>query len=341
MVMMTLSDDTLLSHCRALASAGAWGELCRTVQSYLDASLTTPAVASPALVVLFAEGLMRTGHPQQARTWLAERDGALRLCGDRMAIRRAANLLGAACLEQGDLDAASAVFEDAIELARADRDDLLLARSTNNLAVIATIRGRLPEALGLYGVVVPAYQRIGNVNGIAESYHNTAITLRKLQRLDQADEHERRSAEFARQVNNDHLVALTRVGRAEIFLLKGDPVLAEATAMRAAAELGAVPDPARQADAIRLCGAARLALGRLPEAKMALDRAVAMAVDHGNRLIEAESRWTRAQVTHALGEIDAPLDDARQAATIFQQLNAPLELNTIATWLSARGHSLS
>ena len=60
-----------------------------------------------------------------------------------------------------------------------------------------------------------------------------------------------------------------------------------------------------------------------------------------NRLIEAESRWTRAQVTHALGEIDAPLDDARRAATIFQQLNAPLELNTIATWLSARGHSLS
>lgn len=339
--MMTPTDDALLARCRTLASAGAFSELCRAVRLHIDTMPVTPVVLSPALLVLYAEALMRTGHPEPARTMLTEHDGALRVSGDRSCIRRAANLLGAACLEQGDLDTASQTFERALELAHADGDDLLLARSTNNLAVIATIRGRLSEALALYGVVVPAYQRIGNVNGIAESYHNTAITLRKLQRLDQADEHERRSAEFARQVNNNRLVALTRVGRAEIFLLKGDAALAEVTAMRAATELGAVPDPARQADAIRLTGAARLALGRLGEARVALDEAVEMAVAHGNRLIEAESRWTRAQVTYAIGETDAPLDDARLAATIFQALDAPLEIQTITAWISARGHSAS
>lgn len=340
-LIMTLTDETLLTRSRALAAAGAFGELSRDVQSFIDESPVSPVPLSPALVVLYAEALMRTGHPQPARTLLTERDAALRMSGDRSCIRRAANLLGAACLEQGDLDTASETFERAIELARIDGDDLLLARSTNNLAVIATIRGRLTEALGLYAVVVPAYQRIGNVNGIAESYHNTAITLRKLQRLDEAEEHERRSAEFARQVRNSRLVALTRVGRAEIFLLKGDAALSEVTAMRAAADLAAVPDPARQADAIRLTGSARLALGRLDEARSALDEAVGLAVAHGNRLIEAESRWTRAQISHARGEDAAPLDDARRAATIFQALDAPLELKTITAWLAARGYPRS
>lgn len=333
-------DDELLERTRSLASAGAWSALARAVQTYLDASPVTPAIVSPGVVVLYAEALMRTGHPVEAEAWLTERDGALRLSGDRAVVRRAANLLGAACLEQAKIDRAHEVFTGAVDIARADGDDLLLARSMNNLAVIATIRGRLPEALGLYKLAIPAYQRIGNVNGIAESHHNTAITLRKLQRLEHADEHERRSAEFARQVSNQHLVALTRVGRAEIFLLKGDAALAEATALRAATELGAIPDPARQADALRLCAAAQWTLGRLAEALASLDEAVPLAAEHGNRLIEAECRFTRAQVCWAMGDHQRPLDDAQRAADIFRTVHAPTEMTTVSEWLAARGHPI-
>jgi tetratricopeptide (TPR) repeat protein len=239
---MQASSDPLLLSCRALAAASAWGELYRVLDTH-----RAEARKSPALTILLAESLMRTGQPRAARAWLDEQEAMLSLSGDRATIRRAANLAGASSLEQGDLDRATTDFERALELGRTDDDDLLVARATNNLAVIATIRGRHFDALGLYAAAIPAYQRIGNVNGIAESYHNTAIALRKLQRLDAADDHERRSAEFARQVGNERLVALTLVGRAEIYLVRGDAALAEATAMRAANELGAVPDPARQA----------------------------------------------------------------------------------------------
>jgi tetratricopeptide (TPR) repeat protein len=338
--MQRPGDELLLEECRTLAGTASWGALRAAVEQFLANAPTQPAPLSPTVVVLYAESLMRTGHPQAARRWLEERDGALRLSGERSAIRRAANLLGAACLELGDLDAASDVFEQAIELARTDSDDLLLARSTNNLAVIASIRGKLPEALGLYSLVVPAYQRIGNVNGIAESYHNTAIALRKLQRLDQADEHERRAAEFARQVSNARLVALTRVGRAEIFLLRGDAALAEATAARGAAELASIPDQARQADALRVCGVARLTLGRFADALDAFNDAVALAVAHGNRLIEAEARWARAQLLHGMNRIAETLDDATVASSIFEQLHARIELQMVRTWLSARGYAI-
>lgn len=335
------TDDALLDRTRALASAGAWGDVVRTVQSYVDAAVESPPRLAPAVVVLQGEALMRTGQPQATEAWLVARDGDLRMSGDRAAIRRAVNLLGASCLEQAKLDQANAVFTAAIELARADGDDLLLARSMNNLAVIATMRGKLPEALGLYNLAVPAYQRIGNVNGIAESYHNTAITLRKLRRLDHADEHERRAAEFAREVRNQHLVALTRVGRAEIFLLKGDAALAEATAARAATALSAVPDPARQADALRLCGTAQWSLGRLHDAQATLNAAVPLAAQHGNRLIEAECRWTRAQVMWALGERQVPRHDASRAAEIFREMHATAETSVVTEWLAARESPLS
>ncbi len=338
--MLRFSHDLLLDECRTLASRSAWGELRAAVEQWMTVSPEKPAPVGAALVPLYAEALMREGHPQEARDWLTDRDLTVRLSGDRATIRRVANLLGAACLELGDLEAAVTVFEHALDLARADGDDLLLARATNNLAVIASIRGRLTEALGLYSLVVPAYQRVGNVSGIAESYHNTAIALRKLQRLDQADEHERRAAEFARQVKNRRLVALTLVGRAEISLLRGDAQLAEATATRAASELHAVHDPARQADAIRLCGVARLAAGKTAQALESLDEAVSMAVAHGNRLIEAESRWGRAQVRHALGDRNGTLDDGGTAVALFMQLRAEAEQQSVTTWLTERGYHL-
>ena len=323
--------ESLLTECRTLAETGLWAELCRVAAGQL-----VDAKQSPTLITLYAEALLRTGNPRDARRWLDETNSFLVTSGDRAAIRRAVNLAGAASFEHSDLNNAQLAFERALELGRIDDDHLLVARATNNLAVISTIRGRHNEALALYAIALPAYQRLGNVNGLAESYHNAAIAHRKLRQLQIADEHEQRAAEFARQVRNEHLVALILVGRAEISLLRGDAALAEATAWRASIDLAAVHDPSRQADAIRLCGAARLALGKLAEACEALDTAVELAAAHGNTLIEAESRWTRALASLARGQRQAALDDAERAATFFEQLNAPAELTTVNAWLAAQ-----
>ncbi len=334
--MQDAQSDALIAQCRSLATTGAWDELCRVASAQLDQTRVTPS-----LITMYAEGLLRTGDPHSARRWLDDSEGELQKSGDRAAIRRAVNFAGAASFERSDLDNAALAFERAAELGRIDGDDLLVARATNNLAVIATIRGRHEEALGLYAIAFPAYQRLGNVNGLAESYHNAAIALRKLNRLDQADQHEQRSAEFAGAVNNNHLVALTLVGRAEISLLRGDAALAEATADRAARYLSAVHDPSRQADAIRLCASARFALGKLVEARDSLNEAVSLAVSCGNTLIEAESRWCRAQVVLALGEPTNALDDARRAASIFHRLHAPTELAAVTAWVEAQGQAPS
>ena len=326
LVISSTGSDPLLAECRALAARGAWDGVCAALRAR-----PSETRASPALVTLFTEALLRTRNPREARAWIGECEADLVLTGDRAAMRRAANLSGAANLELGELTEAASAFERALELAREDGDDLLVARATNNLAVIANIRGRHEEALRLYAHALPAYQRLGNAKGLAESYHNMAITFRDLRQLESADDHEQRALEFARQAASTPLIGMALVGRAELCFRRGDVALAEATASRVARDLADGQDVARQADALRLCGAARLAMGKLHGARDALDQAVQLANAHGNALLEAESRCVRAELQELTGELQAALSDAEIAAGIYGRLDAVADHTTAMT----------
>jgi tetratricopeptide (TPR) repeat protein len=259
--------------------------------------------------------------------------GAIERAADGAALRRAANLLGAAHFELGELDAARAAFERAVELASGDGDDFLVARATNSLGAIANIRGEHGRALSLYQLAIPMHQRIGSAIGLAESWHNMAITYRDVRNLGEADECERRAMEYAREAGSARLAAMAQAGRAELSLLRGDPELAHAGARRAASEYAAVPDPIGEADALRLAGAARLASGAVAEAVEALDRAVALARTHESALVEAEALRARAEARAAAGERAGAISDAEGAVALFERLGATEERATAAALL--------
>ncbi len=321
----------LLTAARSHAALGAWGEL-----RVLLSGRAEETAKVPELVTLLAEAQLRTGHPRDAQTWLEERLDGLRASGDAAALRRGTNLLGAACFELGALDAARAAFESALELARRDGDDLLVARAMHNLATIASLRGRREEALALFELAIPAYQVLGNARGLAESHHNLAIACRELGRLEEADEHERRAIEFAREAEVPRMVAIARVGRAEISLRRGDPWLAGVAARRAATDLAAIGDPAMEADARRLAGVSAIALDDIANARRELDRAVELAVTHGSALIEAESRRARATLAAAEGQLTRAMDDAAVAAALFGRLGLAAERDAIGAWVRER-----
>jgi tetratricopeptide (TPR) repeat protein len=323
-------DDSLRTRAFTLAEAGAWADVCALLASQ-DGRTRERA----ELVTLFAEALLRTGRPREARAWVKETLGLITPRADRASMRRALNLLGAAHFELGELGEAQDAFERAVELAREDGDDLLVARATNNLGAIANIRGQHDTALALYQLTVPAYQRLGSPLGLAECYHNMAITFRDVGQLDRADEYERRAIDFAREAESARLVALARLGRAEVYLRKGDARLAEAGARRAARDFRDVPDPISEADALRLAGVACHALGKLADARAALDAALSLAREHGGALNEAETLRARAELAAATGDRGAARDDASAALEIFTRLNAEEERLTLARWLDS------
>jgi len=120
--------DSLLQRVRRHATAGEWRDALLLLREQGEATR-----AHPELATLRADAELRTGHPREARQWLASTLPAIERSGDRAALRKAINQLGVAEIELGALDAAERVFGRALELARSDGDDLLVAHATNNM----------------------------------------------------------------------------------------------------------------------------------------------------------------------------------------------------------------
>jgi tetratricopeptide (TPR) repeat protein len=310
----------LFANARAFAAQGDWEGLV--------ASLTgrEPEVAAhPELAVTLAEAQLQLGDLREAGAWLEYAVPLLERWGNGPDVQRAINMLGAARFELGDLPAAEAAFERALLLATVARSDLTMARATNNLGLIANLRGQPGAALALYRLAVPALQRIGRPRELAQAFHNMAISYRDLRQLDEADRHERRAVEFARQADDPRMLAMARVGRADLSLRRGEPRVAEVVASLAARQLAEIRDPIGQADALRLAGAARLALGVPDLALPVLMEAVGLAREHGNALVEAEALAARADCWMALGQVDRARTDADDAMALYDRLGASAE----------------
>ena len=322
----------LLADARALGARGAWGE----VRTLLGAH-RPEAHVHPELITLFGEALLRTQAPREASAWLAETGTLVRRSGDRAAARKAINLEGVACFETGSLAIAEERFQEAMEMGRNDGDDLLLARATNNLGAIANVRGEPREALSLYRLAIPAYQRLGHPRGLAETYHNLAISFRDLSDSPHAEECERRALEFARQAEDQRLAAMAMVGLADLQFRRGDAELAEAEAWRAAEEMAKVGDAKGEADALRLAGSAATALGRHEDAAHALDRALDRARTHGFAVIEAEVLRASAELSYARGDRAGAIALARDGAAVLERLGAEADLASLKAWIAALG----
>jgi tetratricopeptide (TPR) repeat protein len=320
--------DGLLTNARAQAATGEWDAVRRLLRA--EASV---AREHPDLVTLRGEAELRTGNPVEARAWLSEMLPTVQKSGDRAALRRAVNQIGVAEIELGALDDAERTLGWALELGRRDGDDLLVARATNNLGAIANIRGQRGEALALYQLAIPAYQRLGHLIGLAESLHNMAISFRDLGRLDVADDCERRAIDHAREAGGGPLLALAHLGRAELALRRGDAGLAEAAARRAAEQFASLPDQIREADALRVIGAAAVAQGKAEVAAEALERSLSLARAFGSSLTEAEALVVRAALRRDADDEPAARADAEAALAIYERLGATAARDSVVAWL--------
>lgn len=316
--------DPILERARALADAGAWGDVLALLEPRAAACQRDGASA-----LLYGEALIYTGNERRAVRWLRGTEPRLGEAGDRASQRRAVNMIGAACLALGELEDASGEFARALELATQAEDLLVLARATNNLGAIANMQGDHERALSHYRLALPTFQRLGQRRGLASSYHNLAITYRDLGELEESDEHELRAIEHALDGGVPRLAAMGRVGRAEVALRRGDAAFAETTARIARDEFARLGDPQNEADASRLVGAACTAQRRYDDALEAFDRALAIARERGHALNEAETLRDRSELYLAQDRAADAFEDARLAMAIFDRLGATRERDAL------------
>jgi tetratricopeptide (TPR) repeat protein len=243
------------------------------------------------------------------------------------------NVLGVSCFRVGDLGEAADAFDTALELATDAQDSLLVARASNNLGMIANVRGQGEVALSYYRRAIPTYQRSGRAQGLAETHHNIAVTCRDLEQLDEADVHEQRTIEYAAEGRAPRLAEMGRLGRGEIALRRGDADLAAATARHSVKEFAELHDPLNEADAWRMLGCALCQARRLIDSREAFAQALALARDHGHVLNEAETLRDRISLWIRLHAREAAVGDAASAIAIFYRLGAEREVEALTSRL--------
>ena len=287
--------------------------------------------------VLFSEAILYLGEERRALALLRAVMPDAAPGTDRGLYRKAVNMVGVACFALGELEEANAALHVALDLATQDDDALLLAQSTNNLGTIANLQGRHEVALSHYRIAIPTLQRIGQPQRLANVYHNIAITCRATGDLEQADEHELRAIGYATESNVPRLAAMSRTGRAEIALRRGDAPLAETTARLVIDELRQLSDPLNEADAHRVVGAACAAQRRYDDALQAFARALEIAREHGHALNEAEILRDRVEVRVHRAERPLALADARASLAIFERLGARTECDSLRERIATLG----
>ena len=183
--------------------------------------------------LLAAEANGRLGNHAEAARW-AELAGTLaRSRGEAHAELRARNYRGAIALRHGDVADAETHFAAGLEMARALYDHTAEARGLNNLGILANIRGEAETALANYRLAIVAYQQVGLVRGMAETYHNIGISLRGQGKAQAALGAAEEAVRLAIQAGDEQLIALTSTGKAELHVVLGDPAFARAELQRA------------------------------------------------------------------------------------------------------------
>lgn len=317
---MTEADSVgaLLERVRALEAEQDFRSLVDELQA-LD---RTEILAEPGLGLALAIGLRVVGEADaslELATAVAE--PARRTGSDRLT-RRLLNLQAALRFERGDVEDARRLWDQLLERATRDGDQDMVAKTSNNLGVLHTLHDRPREALGAYARARAACQRIGDRRGLAQAFQNLAITYRETDFFAEAHTHFDEAAAHARAVRAEDVLGRVEEERALLFLLEGDPMMAEVGARRALERLAAIGDVAGQGEALRVLGLVELADGRLAEAGEHLEGALDHAATTGAPLLEAETLEALAALARRGGADDDVVRYATRAEELFQRIGA-------------------
>lgn len=187
---------------QVLKLTGRWDEAMAVFQQAFDLAgqlndLSTRARCQTDIGDLF----WKQAQYVEARAWLARAQLTFEMLGDDAGLGQTLHLSGTLAAQQGDLDAARALYEQSLDLRRRLDDRPSIASLLNNLGIIARFQGdpALAERLNAQGLALR--RELGDRRAIANSLNNEGMLA-----LDQGD-HAR-----ARQRLEEALQLLREIG---------------------------------------------------------------------------------------------------------------------------------
>jgi len=261
---------------------------------------------------------------------------ALSCLGDRDAqlIRgRVLRSWGCVAFESGAYAEAEARWQEALTLLEATVP-LEAADVLNNLAVLATVRGKIDEAWALYERVL-ALDSVGPLTPQKVlTYYNMGMLRTDEGRWDEALELYDRSLEMCRKTRYLFHQPTIELNRAEALLQKEDFVGARGACSRALRGYRRLGDTLGIADGLRIYGMLCRIEGNWNDGKAYLEKSIEINRQFGESISLGEALYELGILQREQGELAFALDSLREAESIFEKVEATLDLSRVRTTIA-------
>lgn len=243
---------------------------------------------------------------------------------------QAYNSLGILHFEQGNLDKSAENWNKALEIIdNLDNGAKLSAKINNNLGILSNVQGNPQQALAFYSESVPRFEKIGDVRGLAEVYHNMAMTYCDIQRWSEAEMYYNKSYYLAREAGDVRLQATVRLNRVKVYINIKDWRLAEALSKQSLKTFLKLGDRLGEAEAYKFLGLISTNNADWELAKKNFQRGIRLTRKFNNPLTEAELHMAYGRMFALRNKKQSAKRQLQQALELFTQLNAKTEIEKV------------
>lgn len=317
----------LLSIADTFETLGAWDQATEVYRAVIRQS-DAPAFSSQKIQALRWIGYIELMKNRWDSALQYFRD-SLKIAlenGDKNGEISAYIAIGHLYFEQGDFEKVSDHWEKALALADQSEETRLTALVQNNLGALANVQGQPEKALTHYGESIPRMESIGQKRGLAETYHNMAMTYTDLESWTDASHYYEKSDQLAKEIGEIRLQATIYLNRVELYLNIGDAKIAEALCRQAMKIFIQLEDHLGEAEGYKFLGITHIAQKEIEKAVIFLEKSLEIARQFQNPLLAAEATF---QLGMAMKQNHQP-ENARtyfaDALSMFTELNAKKEI---------------
>ena len=224
--------------------------------------------------------------------------------------------------EKGDLAGAEAAYTRTVELGERAGEQKAVMDASTNLAVLATVQGRLDDAVGRYQTCLAMYQTAEDDLGLARTYHNLGMTHADREDWKAAMACYEQAFNLAEPAGHLEVMANIYVSRAELLLELGDTSMAATCCGRALDIYLELKDYLGEADTYRLLGRVFTLRKQWVTAGTLFLDCIRLSEAHGNPLNAAEAYRDLGMMHAERGLVSEARDTFQLARAGFQKLGA-------------------
>jgi len=230
-------------------------------------------------------------------------------------------LLGWMLHRQGELDVAVATYSSARELYEGVGEADSVSACRNNIGVALVENNRAVAAIPHLRAALDGREEDDPTEESANTLYNLGAAYQAVGRVAEADRSWRTAASHYRSIGSVQEQFETLL---DVVINRGEMGSAEDVEMAMGHALGAVEGHAAhrefRAMALDAVGVARARVDRIDEAMLALDEALEIWIDLGDRLREGQTRYNMAIPHLAAGDVEAALSCLEEARAIALEL---------------------